>query len=187
MKTKRHNFGLIIKETVPTIPGPASNSAKENGATLVEVLVVSIIMVIILGGALTVYLMSETSWRESTVQAYLQRNASIAIEKMLRGVEGIYGIRDSKAINYYPPSTSYGVQFTGTDNTNRRFYRSESGSGSEIKYYDGSSISTLAEDINNLTFTKHGTERLEIDLTMSQAARDKNISINLITDVTIRN
>ena len=166
---------------------------KENGVTLVEVLVVSVIMVIILTGALTVYLMSETAWRESTARARLQRNASIIMEKMIRGAEGVYGIRNSKAINtpnVTPPAVDYEVVFTGIDNKNRKFYRSGSGSGDEIIYYDpdeSPTTSTFAEDINSLTFERLTTERLRIGLSMFQTVKDKDISISLSTDVTIRN
>ncbi|MCK4326586.1 hypothetical protein KAU86_04100 [bacterium] len=164
---------------------------REDGVTLVEVLVVSVIIIIVLIAATTLYLASETVWHESTVQGRLQQNASIVMQKMIKGVEkGVYGIRDSKTINYYPPAENYGVEFTGIDiptNINRRFYRSGSGSGSEIKYWDGSAESTLAEDISNLTFTKHGSERLTIDFTMSRTVGNKDVNITLKTDVTIRN
>ncbi len=167
---------------------------RKDGITLVEVLIASAIMVVILGGGLTVYLMSETTWQESTVQARLQRSASIVMQKMIKGVEGVYGLRDSKAIttpSYPLPASSDTVEFTGIGNISRSFYLEENAPRDEVFYDPNTSVSgdaySIAADISSLTFERLTMERIRISLTMSQAVGDKDMSISLNTDVTIRN
>ena len=65
--------------------------------TIVEVLVASAIIVVVIAGSLAFYLMARTAWIDCSKRIPLQRKASLAMEKMVRGIDGRNGIREADA------------------------------------------------------------------------------------------
>ena len=158
-----------------------------NGFSLIEILTSTVITMLVIGGALAIYIMSITAWKEGGVQTALQRQASIAMEKMVRGVEGRHGIREaSNPVERYSSNTE--IRYTsGIDNVTRRFYLSSG----EIWYDPDTSPGggeRIAENVTGLTFPVSGSSDIVIiDLNMGKQVKDKMISIDLSTQVTLRN
>lgn len=157
------------------------------GLTLMELLIAIIIMMLVVGGTLVVYLMSMTAWKEGTVQMGLQREANIAMEKMVRGVDGKNGIREASSVS---TPNSFTIQYTsGVDGKTRRFFLD----GTEIKYdlntpIDEGDDVRIAEDVSGVTFNELVNDSvIEIDLNMLDKAGAKDITVNLYTVVNLRN
>lgn len=172
------------------------------GFTLIEILIAITIMGLVVGGAISVYLMSITAWKEGSVQIALQRKGSLAMEKMVRGVNGRYGIREGRATTLTlvgsdrievavdmndPPTPG-----DASDDTTISFYKS----GDQLIYDpDTSPTATgdefpIAENVRTvppgLTFAVSGGI-VTIDLGMQDKVRDKDINVDLSTTVKIRN
>lgn len=166
-------------------------SRKGKGFTLPEVLVTGAILILVVAGTLSVYLMCYTCWREVNVAASLQREASIAMEKLIRGVkvpaeDKKHGIRE--ATSFILPNTS-SIKFTsGLDNRTRSFYLS----GNEIIYYYpyillGDNKVIVAEGIKSLSFDTISDRKVKISITLEKYILNKPINVSLETIVTIRN
>ena len=110
-----------------------------NGFTLVEMLIVTAVLTIIIGGGLGIYVMSNRSWRKSGVQINLQQKARTVMEKMIYGRaentaigtirNGIIGaeqiqILDADDDPVNPPSPGDRIDFQLQDavSRNRSFY-----------------------------------------------------------------
>jgi len=160
----------------------------QRGFTVVEVLIAVVIMALVITGAISIYMMSITAWREGSTQIALQRTASIAMEKMVRGIDGRNGIREASSVTR-PNDTT--IKFTsGIDAQERSFYLS----GSEIIYDPDTSTTDdefpIVENIrttpSGLTFVVSGAV-VTINLGMQGMVRGKAIDINLSTSVKLRN
>jgi len=68
---------------------------RENGFTLVEMIVTLIAGVMLVGGVFLVYLMAMRSWQEGAANVSLERTAGVIMEKMVRGVNGRFGLREA--------------------------------------------------------------------------------------------
>lgn len=164
----------------------------KTGFTLQELLIVVTIMVFIIAGALTVYLLCYRSWQEATVQASLQRDASISTDKLVRGVRGASetrknGLREAKSFSI-PIFNNSAIEFvSGVDNRQRSFYLD----GNQIVYDPNTSLPgdeiVAAKDIENLSFEKLSGRRIKIDITLERNIGNKLIDVSLETEVTIRN
>ena len=170
---------------------------KIKGFTIPEIMIGMSIMLIVMGAALTIYNMSQVSWTEGNAQIGIERDASIAMEKMIRGITGLYGIMDAKSVNTpnaAPPNIDNTVIFTGVDNVNRSFYLSNG----EL-WYDPNTLtsggeSRIVKNVSGLEFrrgdgtTQYGTEdRLSIGLALQQMVKSKAMSVTLYTAVKVRN
>ena len=155
----------------------------KRGISITEVIVATAISVFVIGGALAVYLMSSSAWKEGYVQIELQQEASMAIEQMARGVDGQNGIREATGISIGTGS----IEYTGTDAQDRKFAL-DSG---EIRYYPDSSDTgtweVIAGDVDTLTFSEPGSGLVKIDLRLLKDVGDKDLYIDLSTQITLRN
>jgi prepilin-type N-terminal cleavage/methylation domain-containing protein len=177
-------------------------STPEDGFTLPEVLVSSMILVIIVSSTTIVYLMSQYAWQEGSVQTLLEMKASSVMEKMIRGAGSIYGIREAKAINtpgVTPPGPGPRLRYTHTSGINREFFLNSNEImydpnvatfGGETAIYDPNpdeSPSVTANYSTQLQFERLTTQRVRITLVLGQRVRSKWIYVPVSTDVTIRN
>lgn len=167
------------------------------GFTITEIMIGMSIMLLVMGAALTIYNMSQVSWTEGNAQTGIQRDASIAMEKMIRGISGIYGIMDAKAVNtpnVTPPNIDNTIVFTGVDNVNRSFYLSNG----ELWYDPNTSTSggesRITRNVSGLEFrrgngtTQYGSEdRLGITLVLQQMVKSRLMSVTLYTAAKVRN
>ncbi len=155
------------------------------GFTLPEILIGMTIMLIVMGAALTIYNMSQVSWTEGNAQTGLQRDASIAMAKMMRGINGNYGIMDAKANTVNVPNVTT-VVFTGVDNASRSFYLSN-----KMLKYDGPTKSgyVIAKNVSGLEFSKepYPSNRLNMGLGMQQMVKSRLMSVTLYTAAKVRN
>lgn len=158
-----------------------------NGFTMPEIIIGIVISTMVIGGLIILYITSYNIWAVSSIQASLTQKANLAMDKMLRGVDGTNGIREATSFTLTGNSQ---VTYTGIrDATERSFYLS----GNEIKYSPDTSAEDSANDIiiasdtSSLTFTEINNKRVKIELTQEQDFRDKTISFTLKTDVHLRN
>ena len=164
------------------------SSYSRKGFTIIELLMATTIMTLVISGSITIYIMSLTAWKEGSVQIALQRKASIAMEKMLRGVTGMDGIREADTV-VLPNTTT--IQYTsGIDSITRSFYLN----GDKIMYDPDTSISgdqfCIAEKVrtspSGLTFAVSG-DIVTINLSTQEQVMDNMVTIDLSTLVNLRN
>lgn len=167
------------------------------GFTITEIMIATLIMVMVVGGSLAIYIMSQTAWYEGSAQIALQRKASVAMEKMVRGVDGRKGIREAREV----PSPSVGasgtqIDFDDVGGSGRSFYFSSGPDGdpdtvadNQLRYIDASANDTLIieNNVRALTFSQPSNGLIEINLSLEDVVRDKVIILDLSTDVKIRN
>lgn len=173
-----------------------SNSRK--GFTITELMIAILIMMLVVGGALAIYIMSQTAWYEGSTQIALQRRGSLAMEKMVRGVNGRYGIREGRsgtltlagsnrievAVDMNDPPTPGDP----SDDTTISFYLVDD----EIFYDPDTSTAgdevSIVDDVTSLNFQTLGTtRRVGIDLSLGRRVLGKLINVSLTTNVTLRN
>jgi len=156
--------------------------------TIVEVLVASAIIIVVIAGSLAFYLIARSAWVDCSKRVPLQRKASLAMEKMVRGIGGRNGIREADAGSVIVTDSDTRIEYTsGIDAKERSFYLSDS----KIIYdpdttIAGDEIDMIAGKVNSLTFTISG-DIVTINLGMQDAVRDKSISVDLQTEVRCRN
>ena len=173
---------------------------RENGFTLVEILVSLIAAVGLLGGIITVYLMSIRSWAEGSTNASLERTAAIVIEKVVRGPSGRFGIReadigtmqvsaDAKSVSYTvdrqdPPTPWY------TDDVTSRYYQL----GTRIWHDPNSAVGgdeialNRFGDVEDADFILSGqvlTVRLVLTA-KAPVATTRRLSVRMNTDIFLR-
>lgn len=69
---------------------------KKAGFTIIEVLIASVISVMVLGAALTAYIIIQRSWKEAVARVFLQQKARIIMNKIIYGGGGTEGIIEAK-------------------------------------------------------------------------------------------
>jgi len=171
------------------------------GFTITEIMIATLIMVMVVGGALAVYIMSQTAWYEGSAQIALQRKASVAMEKMVRGIDpyGRNGIREAREVS----SPSVGASATQiyfvdaeAPNPTRSFYFSSGPDGdpgtvadNQLRYIDQSGNDTpiIENNVRTLGFSQPSNGFIEINLSLEDMVRDRVIIVDLSTDVKIRN
>ena len=159
------------------------------GFSFVELLVAVVISLLIVGGAIAIYLTCLTSWKEDSIQAFLQRQASITLEQMVRGISGNDGIREASSVNIPNSST---IEYTsGIDSVTRSFYLVES---AQIIYDPNISVSSdeysIVDNVRTgpegVTFSENGGI-VTINLGLGKQVLDKTISVDLTTQIKLRN
>ena len=68
---------------------------RERGFTLPEMIISLIAAVMLIGGVCIVYLMAIRSWAEGSSNVALERTAGILMEKIVRGINGRFGLREA--------------------------------------------------------------------------------------------
>ncbi len=156
----------------------------ERGFTLTELLIASVIMMLIIAGAASVYFTSYKSWRRSIVVASLQRDGGLAMEEMVRGVGGENGIREAESVSLPDVNT---IRYTsGIDGLERGFYLSDS----NIMHDPDTSASgdefIIAENVSSLTFSTYYS-MVTINLGIQGQVNGESLDMAFETGVTIRN
>lgn len=164
----------------------------KRGFTLPEVLVVAVIIILIIAGSFSVYLLCYSTWRNAIVWASVQRNGSIAMERLVRGMKAPTenkknGLREAKDFTIYDSDS---IKFTsGVDNKDRYFYFEDE--DNTIIYDPNKSMVddeiVVAKDVESLSFERLSNKRLRISLSLYKKIGDKPINMDLKTEVTIRN
>lgn len=153
------------------------------GFTIIELLISMAIMLLVIGGALAIYITCLTAWKEGSVQIVLQRGGSIATEKMVRGVDGTNGIREASSAT----SSTNAITYTsGIDGKERKFYLSN---GKIWHDPDTSAVGTdpsIAENVTGLRFAVNDSV-VTIELSLAGKVIDKDINVDLSTQVKLRN
>ena len=72
---------------------------QRSGFTLVEILIAMSVSVIVLGAMMILLVQSFRIWRDGTSWMYLTVQSRLAREKVLRGLDGQYGLRQASAKN----------------------------------------------------------------------------------------
>ena len=156
----------------------------QTGFTVMETLLAAFILVFVVGCAAIVYLMSVTTWKEASAQISLQREASAAMEKMVRGVDGTDGIREAGNVIIGSGIITY---TSGIDSGQRKFYLSDG----KIMYDPDTTTPddefSIAQNVRASGLTFSNGNIITIDLGMSKQVIDKNIDVDLTTKVNLRN
>ena len=157
------------------------------GFTIIELLSATVIMALVIGGSMAIYIMSLTAWKEGGVQIALQRKASITMEKIVRGIGGLGGIREASNVELSVSNTK--IEYWNTSDIGspeRSFYISNN----EIKYDSDTSVTgtdpSIAKNVTGLTFAVSG-DVVTINLSMAEQVMDNTVTINLTTLVNLRN
>ena len=164
------------------------------GITAVEILLATSILLLAIGGAIVIYLMATTAWKEASALITLQQSASLAMEKMVRGVNGTGGL--SEAENVVLPNANTIRYTSGIDGKIRSFYLSndEIMYDPDITIFNNEFSITRKVRVNpsGLTFSVSSDGKLvTINLGMQDNVRSintmKNINVDLYTKVKLRN
>ena len=174
---------------------------EREGFTLVEILIAITIMGLVVGGAISIYLMSITAWKEGSVQIALQREGSLAMEKMVRGLYGRNGIREAQSVVIPNANT---IRYTsGVDGVERSFsldvldidndgYTDEIFYNPDSPVINGNEVFIVEKKdsrpnlVVGLTFAVSGSI-VTINLGMQDKVRGKDINVDLSTSVKLRN
>ncbi|GEM_PF-1620003 len=164
----------------------------EKAFTLPELIIAAGITLIVIAGAVSIFLACYTAWRISLEAISLQQDAAIVMEKLVRGEKAPAettrsGIREATSFTIPTADT---IRFTsGLDGTERSFYLS----GDKIMYDPDTSSSgdevMLTGGVTSLSFTpiSGSDRRININMAMEKGLLDRKVSQGLETDVTIRN
>jgi type II secretory pathway pseudopilin PulG len=178
----------------------------QKGFTLAEFIVALFVMILVVGGAVAIYLNSLTAWEEGNLQVALQREASSAMEQMVRGpglgsgeLFGTDGIREAQQISSPAiGSTATQINFVDADNlaVTRSFYFSAGADSdattpadNQLRYIDGSGNDSpiIESGVRALTFNRLSDKVVKIDLGMEGRVIDRKVNVDLSTQVRLRN
>ncbi len=151
--------------------------SNESAFTLAETLAATAIMLLVLTGVLSVYVMSLNLSDIETMRAKELDKGSLVMEKILRGINGNDGLRDAVSFTITSPSD---ITYTSLDGQSRRFYLS----GNNI--YFGPSDVIVGGDIGALSFIKTA-DCIDVSITFSKTHRGKIYSFKLSESVYPRN
>lgn len=152
--------------------------SKDNSAfTLTEVLTATVIMILALGGILSVYIMVSNLGDIEIIRTKELNEGSLIMEKIIRGVNSNDGLREAVSFTITSPSD---ITYTIIGGASRRFYLNSN------KIYYGPSNVIIGDDVSALTFT--GTANyVDINITFSKTHRGKTYSFKLFGSVQSRN
>jgi prepilin-type N-terminal cleavage/methylation domain-containing protein len=169
-----------------------------SGFTLTELLLASAISVIAAVTILTVFMMANRTWSESTANVALQSNGRLILNQLARGNKGQYGLREANystlAVEEEGRSIRFSVDqnepptYVTDDDTTCRFYLHNE----RIWYDPDTSVDgdecTLVNKgrVQDVIFTKDGSY-VKIDLLMRDYASPRNEAyVKLSTNVFLR-
>jgi len=158
------------------------------GTTILEMLVGSFIMLLVVSGILMLYVSTMTIWKEESARITLQHKATLAMEKMVRGVDGTSGIIGARNASVEDLTT---LIYTSNDPVQERsFYL---GDGGQLMY-DPDTTATDDEIIiatnvtaDGVSFTVVDGDMVTIDLELEDSVGNTSIKVNLSTKVKLRN
>jgi len=141
-----------------------------------------------IGSMVAFYMMSQKAWVENNTRVDVQRQARVAMDKMVRGENGTNGIREATSITVPDSAT---IQYiSGIDAVERSFYLD----GNDIMYDPDTAASddesAIAWDVRTspagLIFTVNGSV-VTIEVYIEDEVNGKAMSAALSTKVKIRN
>jgi len=154
---------------------------RKNGFTITEMIMALLAGTVLIGGILAVYIMSIRSWREGSIDAGLERTAGLVMEKLARGANGRFGLREADIgtvqVSADGTSVTYMVDKQdpptpwNSDDVTCRYYKS----GTRIFYDPNTAVSgdeqvlTRFGDVEQLTFSLSG-DVLTANLVMTAKA-----------------
>lgn len=176
------------------------NRQRKHGFTLPEMIISLIAAVMLIGGVSIVYLMGMRSWAEGSSNVALERTAGILMDKIVRGVNGRFGLReadiglvtvseDGRSVTYTvdknDPPTSW-----NSDDITSRYYQL----GQEVWYDPNSSVTgdeillNRFGEVENLVFSVSGyvlTARLSLTEPAPRTTA-RQLSVRMETDIFLR-
>lgn len=170
------------------------NFNKNPGFTLPEILSASLIVLLIFVALMSFYSLAQAVWIEGNARASLQRQARIAMEAMVRGVDGASGIREAGNVAIGAGDTA--INFTDLSLNTRTFYFSPGQDAdvstiadNQIIYTNESAVDRAITESNvkTLTFSQPSADSVEITLSMEDTVKDKVINVDLATRIKLRN
>lgn len=173
---------------------------RQHGFTLVELIIPLIAAVMLIGGVTLVYLMSLRSWAEGSTNVALERTAGIVMEKVVRGVNGRFGLREADIGTVLVPADGHSVTFMVdkhdpptfwyTDDVTSRYYQL----GTCVWYDPNSAVAgdeirlNRFGDVEDLTFSLSNqvvTARLLLTAS-SPMTTSRKLSVRMQTDIFFR-
>ena len=170
------------------------------GLTIIEIIVASSIIAVVIAGCLSFYLMARETWLKCGLEAPLQRKASIAMEKMVRGVRRdvsgdpdiryINGLREADNINIISDTEVHFNSNIDSPGVTRRFF----GDGNKHLYYDDNTITDgneieIADKIGDLKFSKPDISKpklVKIYFSLEDNLKGESFKVYLQTQVRCR-
>ena len=155
------------------------------GFTIPEFLASCIVIVLIFMAVWAVYIFARTSWVEGYTTMKLERDASILMERMSRGMKGQGGIREAELIVApVDGSSATAVSFNSIDDVVRGYYFSAG--DNTVHFIEGAEDNAIASNVKYVTFSRNNN-LITILISMEQDIRGKPLEIKLQTKVRIRN
>lgn len=164
---------------------------RESGFTLLDVMVSAVLTVIIIAAAYNFYTTAKLTWAYSFAQGNMHREAALAIEKMIHGIDASHkGVAAARDI-WLPAPGGAGalIQFedSGTGGMTRQFYLQ----GDRLVYLDenNNTQDIIDGDVTVLSFARPaGRDNLvNIVLTMQRNVLGKAVSARMATSIELRN
>jgi prepilin-type N-terminal cleavage/methylation domain-containing protein len=173
---------------------------RQNGFTLVEMMVTLIAAVMLIGGVYLVYLMAIRSWQEGSVNVSLERTAGIIMDKIVRGVNGRFGLREADIGTVQVSSDGHSVTYMvdkhdpptawNSDDLTARYYQVATG----VWYDPNTSVAgdeiglNRFGDVQSLDFSLSGyvlTARLVLTKAAPRTTQHV-LSVRMQTDIFLR-
>lgn len=169
----------------------------KSALTIIELLVASVIGLWVTVIAVVLYIVTQATWQDSACCLEIQRNANMAMEKILRGTRAdsdsaAHGLLDAKTFAIDNPGK---IRFTsGVDSKERSFYLS----GDCLMYDPDTSVSldekAAADKIKKLKFedvtdyeANPNKKIISIELTTSKAVKGVDKTVDLSGRALLRN
>ena len=173
------------------------------GFTLPEILTSAVIMSFIFMAIVSFYVLAQTVWVEGNINAEMQRDARAAMEKMVRGENGHYGIRSGIAGTFNLISTdslevdvdknSPKTPEEAADDTTIKIYRSANQIIFDPDTSTGGDEKIISENVRTLPtglifeIPVGSNSLVKITVITQDEIRGKTINAELFSQVRLRN
>lgn len=110
----------------------------KTGFTLAEMMVAVLIAGLVIGAAISIQMMSTRTFAEGSVDAKLERAGNLALEKIVRGPSGQYGLREARLDTVYVSEGPMGYITFQVDRNNPPTFDTSDDTQSAVSLgYDG--------------------------------------------------
>ena len=124
----------------------AKHSRKRSGFTLPEFTVASSIGVLVLAGVMPVFLMSHSTWSESSLRMSTHLKATVAIERMVFGQSDGTGLRGCTSASLATNANGWAIDYTNLEGNMMQY--AYSAAASNITFtVDGSNDEVIVENV----------------------------------------
>ncbi len=151
--------------------------------TLSEMLLSASLMLLLAGSTMILYITLNRVWTESITITNLSRDAAIAMERMVKGMDGNDGIREAKTISSPAAGAAadQSISFVDVNGVSRVFYLDTA--DNTIKSESGD---VLTHDAESASFTNSG-DYIQIDLSTCKNISGKDVRFLIQTKIKPRN